>query len=165
MKTVDLKTVLSWNPCKDFPHERVKSLFGGRETGTVADVFAVDMRQDEQLWCALREAFFTPQELETMGAYFVIHAAKGADLTNQKVVDALYNATMASVNNFEELPEDKRQERWKSGATEAEKCAALSALWAAQSRANAFTEEGKRFRAWNRERDWQVRHVKDKAGI
>jgi len=165
VKTVDLKTVLDWNPCTDFPKERVESLFAGKDKATVADVFAVDMRQDEQLWCALREVFFTPQELETMAAYFVLHASRGADLTNQKVVNALLNATMASTGNFEMLPEDKRQDRWKKGATDPEKCAALSALWGAQSKADAYTDQGKRLREWNRERDWQVRHVKDKAGI
>jgi hypothetical protein len=165
MKTVDLKTVLDWNPCVDFPRERIEKLFAGRETVSVADGFAVDMRQDEQLWFALREAFFTPLELETMAAYFAIHASRGIDYSEPSASRALLNATMASTGNFDLLPEDKRQDRWKKGATDPEKCAALSALWSARARAETQTKKEKRLHEWNKERDWQVKHVKQKAGI
>lgn len=166
MKTVDLKTVLDWNPCSDFPPERIEALFAGREKVGVADGLSIEtMRQDERLWFALREVFFSPDQLETMAAYFVIHAAKGLDCSKPHVSQALLNATMASTGNFEELPEDPRQDEWKKGATTAEKCAALSALWAARARAEMHTDKHSRHRAWNRERDWQIRHVKEKAGI
>jgi hypothetical protein len=165
LKTVDFKTVMGWNPCTDFPRGRVADLFAGRERVNVADVFSVDMRQDEQLWCALREAFFTQEELEAMGAYFVLHASRGADKTNSDVTNALLNAIMASTGNFEMLPKDKRQDRWKKGATEPEKCAALAALWSAQSRADAHTKQDKRLKEWNKERDWQMEFVKEKAGV
>jgi len=156
---------MGWNPCEDFPRGRIADLFAGRERVTVADVFAVDMRQDEQLWVVLREAFFTHWELENMAAYFVLHASKGADLTNSHVTNALLNATMASTGNFDMLPEDERQDRWAKGATEPEKCAALTALWSATAKADAHTKKEKRLKEWNKERDWQVKHVKEKAGI
>ena len=165
VRTVDLKTVLDWVPCQDFPPGRIEELFAGREKVSVADGFAVDMRQDEQLWFALRESFFTAQELETMAAYFAVHAARGLDYSEPHVTNAMLNATMASTGNFAMLPEDKRQDRWKEGATDPERCAALSALWSAQARAEMHTKKDKRIHEWNRERDWQVKHVKEKAGI
>lgn len=165
MKTVDLKTLMGWNPCSDFPQGRIADLFAGREEVTVKDIMAVDMRQDEKLWAVLREAFFTQTELEVMAAYFVLHASKGVDLREPQVSKALLNATMASTGNFDLLPEDDRQDRWAKGATVAEKCAALAALWAATARADTQIKKEKRLREWNRERDWQIRHVKDKAGL
>jgi hypothetical protein len=165
MKTVDLKTLMGWNPCKDFPQGRIADLFGGRESVTVADIFAVDMRQDEQLWAALRECFFSPLDLETMAANFVLHVGALANHNDPTVTRAVLNATMASTKNFGMLPEDERQDRWEKGATESEKCAALSALWAATAQANTEIKREKRLKKWNKERDWQVRLVKEKAGL
>jgi hypothetical protein len=165
LKTADFKTVMGWNPCEDFPRGRVADLFAGRESVTVADVFDVDIRQDEQLWFALREAFFTALELETMAAYFAIHASRKLDFHDPQVTRDLLNATMASTGNFDLLPKDDRHDRWAKGATYSEKCAALSALWSATARANTETKKEKRLKKWNLERDWQVKHVKDKAGV
>ena len=165
MKTVDFKTLMGWNPCKDFPRGRIADLFAGRERVTIDDVFRVDMRQDEQLWVALREVFFTPQELETMAARFTLHVEDLANYNDPSVTSAVLNAVMASTGNFELLPQDERQDRWNKGATEAEKCAALSALWAATARANTEIKKEKRLKKWNKERDWQVKFVKEKAGI
>ncbi len=165
MKTVDFKTLMGWNPCKDFPRGRISLLFDGRERVTVDDVFHVEMRQDEQLWTVLREAFFSPEELETMGARFVLHVGQLANYNDPSVTQAVLNATMASVGSFDLLPKDERQDRWRSGATNSEKCAALSALWAATARSNTEVKHEKRLSLWNKERDWQVKHVKEKAGI
>jgi hypothetical protein len=143
----------------------VADLFAGRESCTIKDVFDVDMRQDEQLWAALREAFFMPHELIIMASHFTVHASKNLDYSDPIVSQALLNATMASTGNFQELPKDKRQDHWKKGATYAEKCAGLAALWAATAKADAHTKKEKRLKAWNKERDWQVRFVKEKAGV
>ena len=156
---------MSWNPCEDFPKGRVADLFAGRERVSVKDVFDVDMRQDEQLWAVLREAFFSITELESMASYFTIHASRKLDYSDPIVSNALLNATMASTGSFELLPNDRRHDRWKKGATDPEKCAALAALWAATAQAETETKKEKRLKKWNRERDWQVRFVKDKAGI
>ena len=165
LKTVDLKTVVGWNPCEDFPPGRIEELFAGRDKVSVADGFAVEMRQDEQLWFALRECFFSQDDLETLAGHFVLHVGDLANYNDPTVTRAVLNAIMASTKNFEMLPEDKRQDRWKKGATEAEKCAALSALWAAHARAETEIKKEKRLKKWNKERDWQVRFVKEKAGI
>ena len=165
MKTVDFNTLMAWNPCSDFPKARISLLFNGRDRVSVKDVFDVDMRQDEQLWTALRECFFSPEELETMGTYFVLHVGSLANYNDPIVTRAVMNATMASLGNFDLLPEDERQDRWKKGATAPEKCAALSALWAATARANTEVKKEKRLKLWNKERDWQVRFVKEKAGV
>ena len=156
---------MGWNPCVDFSRGRIADLFAGREKVTIADVFDVDMRQDEQLWVALREVFFDPWELETMAMHFMLHVGDLASHGNQYVRNAILNATMASTGNFDLLPEDERQDRWKKGATNSEKRAALSALWIATARADMETGKEQRMKAWNKERDWQVKHVKEKAGI
>ncbi len=72
---------------------------------------------------------------------------------------------MAAGGNFNMLPPDDRHDRWERGATYSEKCAALSALWAATARANTKDDKDERLIEWNLERDWQVEHVKKKAGI
>ena len=156
---------MGWNPCKDFPKGRIADLFAGRERVSVKDILDVDMRQDEQLWAVLREAFFSTLSLESMASYFTIHASRKLDYSDPKVSNALLNATMASTGSFDLLPVDKRQDRWNKGATNAEKCAGLSALWAAQARADMHTKKEKWLKAWNKERDWQVKFVKEKAGL
>ena len=156
---------MSWNPCKDFPKGRIADLFAGREEVTVKDILDVDMRQDEQLWAVLREAFFSTKELEDLASHFTLHASRKLDYSDPLVSNALLNAVMASTGSFDLLPEDKRQDRWNKGATDAEKCAALSALWAATARSETETKKEKRLKAWNKERDWQVKFVKEQAGI
>ena len=165
MKTVDYKTLMSWNPCKDFPKGRVADLFAGREAVTVKDILDVDMRQDEQLWAVLREAFFSTKELEDLASHFTIHASRKLDYSDPKVSNALLNAVMASTGSFDLLPKDKRQDRWSKGATDPEKQAGLSALWSAQARADTQIKKEKWLKAWNKERDWQVKFVKEQAGI
>jgi len=165
LKTVDYKTLMSWNPCEDFSKGRIADLFAGRERVSVKDVFDVDMRQDEQLWAVLREAFFSITELESMASYFTLHASRKLDYSDPIVSSALLNAHMASTGSFDLLPEDKRQDRWSKGATDPEKRAALAALWSATARSETETKKKKRLKEWNKERDWQVRFVKDKAGL
>ena len=156
---------MSWNPCEDFSKGRIADLFAGRERVSVKDVFDVDMRQDEQLWAVLREAFFSITELESMASYFTLHASRKLDYSDPIVSSALLNAHMASTGSFDLLPEDKRQDRWSKGATDPEKRAALAALWSATARSETETKKKKRLKEWNKERDWQVRFVKDKAGL
>jgi len=156
---------MGWNPCKDFPRGRISLLFDRRDRVSVADAFHVELRQDEHLWFVLREAFFSPFELENMAAHFVLHVGKLANYNDPSVTGAVLNATMASVGSFDLLPKDDRQDRWRKGATDPEKCAALSALWAATARSNTEVKHEKRLKLWNKERDWQVRFVKEKAGV
>ena len=162
---VDLKTVMSWNPCEDFPESRIADIFEGRESCDLEDVFAEPMRQDEWLWVALREAFFSQHDLETLAAHFCLHVGMLANHEDSTVTNAVLNAILACSGSFDMLPEDKRHDRWASGATDAEKSVALSALWAATARANTEDDKEKRLEQWNLERDWQVSHVKKKAGI
>ena len=166
MNTVDLKSVMGWNPCEDFPKERIAALFGNRNKVTITDMFAVSMRQDEYLWVALREAWFSPEELKNMAARFVLHVGDLAGYNDPIVTNSVLNATLASLGSFEMLPKnDRRHQRWEKGATEAERRAGLSALWAASARADTETNKEKRTAKWNKERDWQVQLVKKKAGI
>jgi hypothetical protein len=123
------------------------------------------MRQDEQLWVALREVFFTKEELETLAAHFCLHVGMLADHEDPTVTSSVLNAILACSGSFDMLPPDDRHDRWASGATDTEKAAALSALWAATARANVFDDKDERIAAWNLERDWQVAHVKKKAGL
>ena len=164
-KTVDYGAVMSWNPCEDFSAERIKNLFADKEEVTISDVFDVDMRQDEQLWIALREVFFFYTVLEVMAIRFCMHVAPLADHEDKTVTEAVLNTIMAAGGNFNMLPPDDRHDRWERGATYSEKCAALSALWAATARANTKDDKDERLIEWNLERDWQVEHVKKKAGI
>ena len=165
VKTVTFQQVMNWKPCEDFPGGRIADIFEGRETCTIEDVFDVDMRQDEQLWVALRDVFFTQDELGKMAIHFMLHVSGLADRYDPDVTNAVRNAILASSGNVDAIPEDRRHDRWASGATESEKSVALTALWAATARANQETEQDKRLELWNLERDWQVEHVKKKAGI
>ena len=156
---------MSYKPCEDFPESRIADIFEGRETGTLEEIFAEPMRQDEWLWIALREAFFTAEELMNLAGHFMLHIGKLADHYDADVTNAVLNAILACSGNVDAIPYDPRHDRWASGATDAEKCVALSALWAATARANTETEKELRLEQWNLERDFQVAHVKKKAGI
>ncbi len=156
---------MNWKPCEDFPGGRIADIFEGRETCTIEDVFAEPMRQDEQLWVALREVFFTQDELSRMAVIFAGHVSSLSDDDEIVVTGAVLNALISAIGSFDMLPEDDRHERWAQGATDIEKRAALSALWAATARANTKDDKDERLIEWNLERDWQVAHVKKKAGI
>lgn len=164
-KTVDFQTVMGCNPCPDFPADRIADIFGGRETCTIADVFAESMRQDEHMWVALREFFFTPDELKNLAMTFVLHVRDLMFHDDPVVRNDLLNATLAANGDFDTLPVDRRHDRWETGATEVEKRAALAALWAATARANTKDDKDERMAEWNLERDYQVNLVKEKAGI
>lgn len=153
------------NPCEDFTEARIADIFEGRKECDLEDVFAEPMRQDEHLWVALREVFFTAEQLMHLAGHFMLHVAKLAEHYDSTVTNSVLNAILASSGNVDAIPYDPRHDRWASGATDAEKCVALSALWAATARANTKDEKQERLELWNLERDWQVAHVKKKAGL
>ena len=55
MSTVTVDEVMSWEPCKEYPRERVTALFADRETITALDVLEMDIPAEDRLWAVLRE--------------------------------------------------------------------------------------------------------------
>lgn len=138
-------------------------LFAGRENVPIDAVFHVEMRQDEKLWVALREVFISAQDLDLLAIRFALHVADLASYGIESVTKALTYGLLAAIGEFDSIPEDPRQDHWKEGATESERRAALSALWAATARSNAETDKEARIAAWDKERDWQIEQTKERA--
>jgi hypothetical protein len=52
---ITINQVMNWEPCEEYSIERVTALFSGRDTLTIADVFALSISARDKLWVLLHE--------------------------------------------------------------------------------------------------------------
>ena len=53
MNSITLDQVMAWHPC--YSREKIESLFGGRESLTVAEILELPIPASDRLWAVLRE--------------------------------------------------------------------------------------------------------------
>jgi hypothetical protein len=57
MPTVDVETVMSWNPCQNYTQEVVSGLFAGRDNLSEQDILALGIPQEDKFWALARNHF------------------------------------------------------------------------------------------------------------
>ena len=125
MKAVTVDQVLSWEPCEEYTHERVKELFAGRETINVYDVLRMNISDADKLWAVLREDFIPAEILHE----FACRAAEKALLSEREAGREPDERSWQAI-------EVKR--KWLKGeATDSDLNAAGASTWAARTAAAA----------------------------
>jgi hypothetical protein len=70
MKTITPETVLQFDPCVDYPEERIRELFAGRESATPLEIIdEFDAPPEDKLWLLLREDFLPDRELHIFACW------------------------------------------------------------------------------------------------
>jgi len=156
MRTIDYSTVMTWLPCPEFPPERIKELFGDRETLMFPNLLAMPIDIDAKLWAGLRQEFLNKDQLRRFAHDCLVHVEHLREHPDENVRIAHSNAVKADDGEFEGLPQEHQTCRWMTGATREETIAGLTAMWCAVAVARADEDKA---RAWEHERFWQLRHA------
>ncbi len=73
---VTVDQVMEWDPCSDYPRERVEELWTGRPALTALEILDLDIPGADRLWAVLRNEFLSDRELRELACDFaesVIH--------------------------------------------------------------------------------------------
>ena len=68
MKKITVAQIMEWNPCGDYPEERVKKLIGRGKTP--AQILDLDIPAEDRLWVVLREDIIPRLELGLLACDF-----------------------------------------------------------------------------------------------
>lgn len=153
MRTVSLQSVIDWCPCADFPDDRIRELFAGRDEISFADIFVMDIGLDEKLWAGLRECFFTADVLAKLADEYIEILDEIENTPEESVHIAIQAARCARSGHFDNLPVQDQTQRWMSGATEQERRTGIAALWTAVAMARSSADHDS---AWETERTRQL---------
>ena len=124
MKKVDIKTVMSWNPCSSYTEDRIKKLFGRLKTLSVKQILDLDIPHNDKLWAVLRVEFFTKNELVLIACDFA-----------EEVLPIFESAYPT-----DDRPRNAIAAAWAAGAARA--AGAAGAAWAAAEAAEAAGAAG-----------------------
>ncbi len=70
MKKVTLETIMNWNPCEEYPEERIKKLMGRKKYVKLDDIWKVKLdNRNDYLWFALRSEFISEENLHLIAIY------------------------------------------------------------------------------------------------
>ena len=142
MKKVDIKTVMSWNPCSSYTEDRIKKLFGRLKTLSVKQILDLDIPHNDKLWAVLRVEFFTKNELVLIACDFaeeVLPIFESAYPTDDRPRNAIAAARAAGA---------ARAARAAGAAGAAEAAGAAGAAGAAAWAAGAARAAGAAGAAW-----------------
>jgi hypothetical protein len=86
---ITINQVMSWRPCDQYSIERVTELFAGRDTLTIADVFALPIPAKDRLWVLLREDCVPAPTLHEFACRVAEHALQSTGSADPRSVAAI----------------------------------------------------------------------------
>lgn len=70
MKRITVDDVMFWDPCNEYPRERIEALFAGRESLGWREILALNLPVKDMLWVFLRPEFLSERRLHLLACDF-----------------------------------------------------------------------------------------------
>jgi hypothetical protein len=158
---VAISTVLSWIPCEDYPHEKIRDLFSGRQEIGIPEAYDMGLPVNDFLWFAIHEPLMTRTQLKEFEIFALDRLPRG-EMTDD-TAEAASNAMEAAYGDVDDQILYRCSEyaqRWKLGASEPSRRAYLVAIWVAVALARASgQDDATRAKTWTAERKRQAEEI------
>jgi|GEM_PF-1096268 len=130
-KTVTLDEIMAWDPCEEYPRERVAKLMGGKQSVTALEMLKWRIPAKDRLWGVLRNDFFTDAQLWELACQFAEDALKRERKAGREPDTRSWAAIEARRKWLREEINDEELEAACSAAYSAAYSAACSAAYSA----------------------------------
>jgi len=132
MKRVTVEDVMKWEPCLDYPRERVEELFAGRESLGWREILETGLPSKDLLWVFLHPEFLSERRMHLLACDFaeaVLHLTDDPRPAAALRVKRLWVDGQATDEELETARKASRAAAWDARAAAGE--AAWDASWAA----------------------------------
>jgi len=177
-KRISIDTIMGWNPCSDWPRERIAKLFGRRKYYSAMEILdAKQIPLGDRIWVVLHKEIISERDMRLFACACAERALKrerkaGHDpdprCWNAVKVSRLFANGMATAKELATARDAARAAAW-AAAWDAARDAARDAAWAAAwDAARAAVRAAARDAAWAAaraaEQKWQVARLQKIIG-